>query len=155
MNKQQLDPIIEKVKHVCKSSGTRLTDKRCDILEILLISNKPLSAYEIADIYNNTAEKRMPTMSVYRILDFLESEHLAHKLNSTNKYLACSQIDCGHFHQTPQFLICSECQSAKEIAVSTAIFEALGKLVDKAGYTLANSKLELQCICRKCSAGTV
>ena len=153
MNKQQLDPIIEKVKQVCKSSGARLTDKRCDILTILLYSKIPLSAYEISDNYNKTAKKSMPTMSVYRILDFLESENLAHKLNSTSKYVACSAMDCGHVHQIPQFLICSECQSAKEIAVSAVIFEALGKLVDKAGYTLANSKLELQCLCSECSAG--
>ena len=96
----------------------------------------------------------MPTMSVYRILEFLEAEGLAHKLSSANKYVACSHIACGQVHDIPQFLICGECQSATEIAISKNIIGELGKLVGKAGYRLTNSQLELQCLCNNCSAST-
>ena len=155
MNRQKLDSTIKKAEQVCERTGSRLTDKRRDILEILLSSENPLSAYDISDAYNKKAEKPMPTMSVYRILDFLEAEHLVHKLSSTNKYVACSHIDCGHQYEIPQFLICAECETTSEVAVSTIIYEELNKLVSKAGYTLGNSKLELQCLCNKCSARTV
>jgi len=154
MNKQKIDSIIKKAEQICERKGSRLTDKRRDILEILLFSKNPLSAYEISDTYSEKAEKPMPTMSVYRILDFLEAENLAHKLSSTNKYVACSHIDCGHDYEIPQFLICAECQTTSEVAVSTIIYEELNKLVSKAGYTLGNSKLELQCLCNECSART-
>lgn len=154
MNKQQLNRVIDKTKEVCAHSGGRLTEKRKGVLEILLVSDTSLSAYEITDTYNKAAEKAMPTMSVYRILEFLEAENLVHKLKSTNKYVACSHITCKHVHEIPQFLICGECQSTKEITISKSIIDELGKLVGKAGYTLAHSQLELQCLCNNCSAST-
>ena len=152
MNKQQLNRIIAKAKEICSRSGGRFTEKRKRVLELLLVSNTPLSAYEIADAYNKTSTGSMPAMSVYRILEFLEAEQLVHKLISTNKYVACSHIMPDCVHETPQFIICSECQSAKEIAISKGIIDELGKLVAKAGYTLTNSQLELQCVCNNCSA---
>jgi Fur family zinc uptake transcriptional regulator len=154
MNTQQLSHIICKAKDICARSGGRLTEKRKHVLERLLESNTPLSAYEIADAYNKVSEKSMPTMSVYRILEFLEAESLVHKLSSANKYVACSHILGGCSHEITQFLICGKCQSTKEIAVSKGIIDELGKLVDKVGYTLTNSQLELQCLCNNCSAST-
>lgn len=154
MNKQQVSRIIEQAKDVCAHSGGRLTEKRKGVLELLLVADTPLSAYEISDAYNKVAAKPMPTMSVYRILEFLEAEGLAHKLSSANKYVACSHIACGQVHDIPQFLICGECQSTTEIAISKNVIGELGKLVGKAGYRLTNSQLELQCLCNNCSAST-
>lgn len=152
MKKQQLNSIMGKAQDICAHSGGRLTEKRKRILELLLISNTPLSAYEVADAYNKSAEASMPPMSVYRILDFLESEQLVHKLSSANKYVACSHIACSHAHEIPQFLICGECQSVKEIAIAKRIVEELDQQVASAGYKLINSQLELQCLCDNCSA---
>ena len=154
MNKQQLNPIIDKAQDICARSGGRLTEKRKRVLELLLVSNRPLSAYEITDAYNRGVEKPMPAMSVYRMLDFLETQDLVHKLSSTNKYVACAHISCGHEHQISQFLICGKCQSAKEIAISERIIDELGKLLSKAGYALTNPQLELQCLCNDCSVST-
>lgn len=150
MEQQQLSHIMHKAEHICAHSGGRLTQKRKRILELLLVSNTPLSAYDVADAYNKSAEASMPAMSVYRILDFLESEQLVHKLSSANKYVACSHIACSHTHQIPQFLICAKCQSVKEIAISKTIIDELDEQVAGAGYTLLNSQLELQCLCEHC-----
>ena len=155
MNKQKINREIDKAKDVCARSGGRLTEKRKAVLEVLLRSNTPLSAYEINDAYNHASEKSMPTMSVYRILEFLEAEDLVHKLSSTNKYVACSHITCNHEHEIPQFLICGKCQSAKEITISKSIIDELGQLVSNAGYTLTRPQLELQCVCYHCSENTV
>jgi Fur family zinc uptake transcriptional regulator len=152
MNKQQLNRVIDQVKQVCAFSGGRLTEKRSSVLGILLTSSTPLSAYEIADTYNNACENHMPTMSVYRILEFLEAEDLVHKLSTTKNYVACSHITCSHPHKVPQFLICSKCQSVEEISISKSIIDELSKLVSKAGYTLTQLQLELQCLCNYCSA---
>ena len=152
MEQQQLNKIIDKAQHICAHSGGRLTEKRKRILELLLVSTTPLSAYEVADAYNKREEASMPAMSVYRILDFLESEQLVHKLSSANKYVACSHIACTHAHQIPQFLICGKCQSVKEIAIPKSIIEELDLQVANAGYKLVNSQLELQCLCDGCLA---
>lgn len=152
MQKQRLNTIMGKAQDICSHSGGRLTEKRKRILELLLVSKTPLSAYEVADGYNRSAETSMPAMSVYRILEFLESEQLVHKLSSANKYMACSHIACNHAHGVPQFLICGKCQTVKEIAIAKRIIEELDQQVAEAGYQLMNSQLELQCLCDNCMA---
>lgn len=154
MKKQQLNTIISIAEEMCARSGSRLTNKRKYILELLLVSDTPLSAYDVADKYNKTAEATMPAMSVYRILDFLESEQLVHKLSSANKYVACSHITCNHAHDVPQFLICNKCKNVKEIAIGKNIIDTLSHQAADAGYKLLNSPLELQCICANCLAST-
>ena len=150
MKTPELNIILNKAETICARSGARLTEKRKRILKLLLCSTVPLSAYDLADAYNNVSEASMPTMSVYRILDFLEAESLVHKLSSANKYIACSHIACEHDHEVPQFLICNRCQNVREIAISKSIIDELGKQVSHAGYHLLNSQLELQCLCRDC-----
>lgn len=152
MKKQQLNKIMGKAQDICAHSGGRLTEKRKRILELLLHSKIPLSAYEVADSYNRSSETSIPVMSVYRILEFLETELLAHKLTSANKYVACSHIACNHAHEVPQFLICGKCQNVKEIAISKTVIDELDKQVVNAGYKLMNSQLELQCLCEPCLA---
>lgn len=152
MSEQKIASVLGKAEHMCAKEGKRLTEKRKRILEVLLRSETPLSAYEVADVYNSQSETSMPTMSVYRILDFLAEGLLVHKLSSTNKYVACSHIACSHAHEVPQFLICGKCQRVKEIAISKNIISELDEHVSGAGYKLVNSQLELQCVCEDCLA---
>ncbi len=155
MNKADVQKLISKAADICNESGGRLTEKRQRILELLLHSDTPLSAYEVADRYNKTADRSIPVMSVYRILDFLESEQLVHKLSSANKYVACAHIACTHSHEVPQFLICRSCESVKEIGIKKSIVDELSAHVRTAGYTLMNSQLELDCLCEKCVGSNV
>ncbi|MEM7282187.1 MAG: transcriptional repressor [Pseudomonadota bacterium] len=136
---------------MCTDSGGRLTEKRRRVLELLLQSDSPLSAYEIRDAYNNSFHDSIPTMSVYRIVDFFESEDLVHKLRSNKKYVACAQIDSSHEHSPALFLVCDACTETKELEASSALIEQLTTLVDQSGYTLKKPQLELQCRCRSCS----
>ena len=153
MNKKTLSGIMTKAAEMCARSGGRLTEKRKRVLEVLVASKVPLSAYEVADMYNKHADDgAMPAMSVYRILDFLEFEQLVHKLSSTSKYVACSHIACDHGHEVPQFLICRKCQAVKEIAISKMVIDQIDDQVSQAGYALTNSQLELQCLCESCLA---
>ena len=95
-----------KVEKYCAQNGIRLTSRRRQVLNELLASKKALSAYELVETCNNQNEKNISAMSIYRILQFLEEQHLAHKLNLANKYVACSHIMCDHEHDNSQFLIC-------------------------------------------------
>ncbi len=152
MNKKQIENILNRAAKICAESGNRFTEKRKGILRILIESEKPLSAYEVADSYNKISKSNMPAMSVYRILEFLESEKLTHKLSSTNKYVACSHITCGHNHGMPQFLICEKCNKVKEISIAKNIISQLEGQVAQAGFKLTDSHIELQCICSGCVA---
>ena len=151
MKKSQVEKVLSKAVEQCKHSGGRLTEKRKQILEVLIRSDTPLSAYEVTDRFNKSAEQSIQAMSVYRILDFLVSENLTHKLSSANKYVACSHITCSHEHEVPQFLICRKCHKVKEIGIKKSIVEDLRDSVFSAGYTLMNTQLELDCLCEDCN----
>ncbi|AMX02561.1 Fur family transcriptional regulator [Microbulbifer thermotolerans] len=150
MNASELKRNLSAAEQSCRISGARLTEKRRNILTVLLRAKTPLSAYEIADQYRVDFGEPIPAMSVYRMLDFLVDENLAHKLNSENKYLACAHIACDHRHETPQFLICSRCSKVREIGIKPEVIAALRETVEAAGYHLQTSQLELDCLCDEC-----
>ncbi|MCW8128025.1 Fur family transcriptional regulator [Microbulbifer halophilus] len=150
MKASQLKQTLGAAEQSCRVSGARLTEKRRSVLTILLRSRTPLSAYEIAEQYSRDYGEPIPAMSVYRMLDFLAEENLAHKLNSENKYLACAHIACDHSHETPQFLICNRCNKVREIGIKPEVIAALRDTVEGAGYHLQTSQLELDCLCDEC-----
>lgn len=145
-----VEKIIEHAERQCKQRGSRLTPKRKQVLSGLLQSEKALSAYELVDYCSNEFNENIPAMSVYRILSFLEEEHLVHKLNLANKYVACSHITCDHAHKVPQFLICRQCQRVKEIGISKPMMNRLRQSVEDAGYSLLSPQLEMNCLCESC-----
>jgi Fur family zinc uptake transcriptional regulator len=89
-------------------------------------------------------------MSVYRILEFLEENNLIHRLNTTNKYIACSHIICEHSHQAPQFLICKSCSKVEEVSIPKTVVASVGKAAGEAGFRLASKQLEIECYCSDC-----
>ena len=143
---------LKEVEQRCKAEGTRFTEKRKIVFSSLLESDKPLSAYELADYCREKHGQSIPAMSVYRILDFFQSQHLVHKLNMANKYVACAHITCDHEHGEPQFLICSTCQRVNEISLAKTAMNALKRSVDEAGFQLTSSKLEVSCLCQDCAS---
>ncbi|MBK8186439.1 MAG: transcriptional repressor [Cellvibrio sp.] len=146
-----IDKVIQRATASCEKTGSKLTEKRKRVFVCLLKAKKPLSAYEIADTVRAEYEETVPAMSVYRMLDFLEQENLVHKLKSTNKFVACSHIACDHAHEVPQFLICDNCGSVKEIGIKREIMDALTTSVEGAGYQLQSPQLELHCLCEVCA----
>jgi Fur family zinc uptake transcriptional regulator len=146
----KLNNIIQHAEKNCKAHGTKLTNKRKIVLAGLLKSDKAMSAYELVDYCKNELDETLPPMSVYRILDFLHSENLVHKLNLANKYIACAHITCDHSHGVPQFLICSGCLRVKEIQIEQSIITALKDNVEAAQFHLTSPQLEMHCLCNKC-----
>jgi Fur family zinc uptake transcriptional regulator len=140
-----------KAEQICRDNGVKLTAKRKNVLGVLLNSSKPLSAYEIVDLYKAAHQESLAPMSVYRMLDILSELPLVHKLSSENKYLACSHINCDHAHQVPQFLICKSCGKVAEKAIQASVIEALKKSINQAEFQLLNSQIELQCLCNNCA----
>lgn len=144
------DKIIQQAEKTCLERGGRLTLKRRRILEILLEKPRPLSAYEIAELYQQALDEKIPAMSVYRMLEFLMSQGLVHKLASANKFIACSHIACDHHHQTPQFLICDSCHAVQEVAIDNRLISALEKSIEDNHFQLNSPQLELHGLCENC-----
>ena len=148
MNK--IDKTLKHAEDHCRERGARLTDKRKQVLSGLLKSGKALSAYELVDVCKAEFGSSIPTMSVYRILDFLEEEELVHKLHTANKYVACTHITCDHDHEVSQFLICGECQQVTEVGIAKATMKTLQSSAEKAGYHMLSQQIEMNCICKDC-----
>jgi Fur family zinc uptake transcriptional regulator len=146
-----VNTIIEHAENYCKNHGARLTVKRKLVLSILIQSEKALSAYDVINLCKQEFNENIPAMSVYRILEFLETEKLAHKLKLANKFVACSHITCGHEHDVPQFLICGTCDHVKEISIKKSTIVALKSDIEHAGFQLASPQLEMDCICNSCA----
>ncbi|MDF1817950.1 MAG: transcriptional repressor [Immundisolibacteraceae bacterium] len=146
--------ILDHAETTCRTNGARLTDKRKRVLSGLLSSPQAQSAYELIDYMKSEFGESLTPTTVYRILNFLAGENLVHKLHLANKYVACSHISCGHPHEVPQFLICSECNNVKEIGVKKTLINTLKNNVESAGYTLKSPQLELDCLCQSCTHHT-
>lgn len=143
--------ILDHAEASCRASGARLTEKRKQILSGLLRSNKARSAYELIEYMQKEFDESLPPTTVYRILDFLISENLVHKLHLANKYIACSHISCDHVHEVPQFLICDECANVKEVGIKKSLINTLRRNVAEVGYVLQSPQLELHCLCHDCA----
>ena len=144
--------IVGVAERECKAHGVPVTPKRLNVFSLLLSSKKAVSAYELADAYECAFEEPVPVITVYRVLEFLQSKNLVHKLETANKFVACMHIDCNHKHSASQFLICSECLKVEELSIGEREFEELTRTIDQAGFHLSSPQLEMNCICKSCFA---
>jgi Fur family zinc uptake transcriptional regulator len=90
-------------------------------------------------------------MSVYRMLNFLVDAGLAHRLATTNQFMACAHIACDHVHRVPQLLICDQCHHAEEIGLRSDLMDQLQHSADASGFRIGSSPLEIHGICQRCS----
>lgn len=141
---------LERAEQHCQQNGLRLTAKRKHVLAGLIQSNKALSAYELIEIIKLQYGESMPATSVYRILEFFENEHLVHKLNLANKYIACSHFGCNQEHDASQFLICSNCYKVEEISTPASITSTLQSNINQVGFQLTNNQIEMNCLRKNC-----
>lgn len=151
MKIKQLHSLLKLAEQVCLKQNSRLTQKRREVLTLLLHADKALSAYELMDLFKVHFNKVLLTMTAYRTLEFLESVQLAHKLNIANKYIACAHIGCGVAHELPHFLICQQCLRVDELSneLPNNLSDITNK-VEQTGYQLFSPQIELNCICKTC-----
>ena len=121
---------------------------RRQVLEALLASHEPLGAYEIIERLANATAASAP-ITVYRALDFLRENGLAHRIESRNAFVACV-----HNHERGDlvvFLICEKCGAVGE-AASAAVAETIKTASRAAGFTPKTPVIEISGICAHCKA---
>jgi len=129
---------------VLSNRGVRLTDLRRDVLRLLHHNKQPVSAYELFDQLNSEGKASAPP-AVYRVLDFLIDQGLAHKLNSLSAYTACCASP--HPHQAT-FLICHGCGDVEEFDNPPA--KAVTKNATAIGFAVENVTIEATGLCGAC-----
>ncbi|MCK5885624.1 MAG: Fur family transcriptional regulator, partial [Alcanivorax sp.] len=92
--------------------------------------------------------------TIYRALEFLVQQGLAHRLSSTNQYLACDHITCHHGHQGTVFLLCDDCGAVQETPMAGAAISELQHSLNSLGFvTQQNPLLEVHGRCANCNVG--
>lgn len=137
---------VARMEACCTQKGLRLTPLRRNVMRVLAGSHVPLGAYEIVDKLSQDGES-VPPMSVYRVLDFLVAEGLAHRIESKNAFLAC-----GHPHEADEvvvFLICEGCGLTQEVA-SHAVGRDLAWAARAVGFMPRQRVLEIAGLCARC-----
>lgn len=128
--------------------GIRLTAVRLRVLEILLESHRAVGAYEILERLGQEGFGKQPPV-VYRALDFLVENGLAHRVRRLNAFAAC--LHPGETHQ-PVFLICRECRRVAE-APSDAVNRAMAETASALGFRTERATVEVLGLCPACAGG--
>jgi len=137
--------LLAEAKALCAKRKTRLTRRRLQVLKILLRSHAPIRAYEILAYLNAAESKAMiaPPI-VYRALEFLLDEGLAHRIESRNAFISCARP--GH-HYAAQFLICSGCEKVAELENNDA---AVISEAASLGFSVDHAVVEISGHCAEC-----
>jgi Fur family zinc uptake transcriptional regulator len=131
---------------LCGERGERLTPMRRQVLETLAASHQPLGAYEIIERLGVVGPRPAP-ITIYRALDFLLANGLAHRIESLNAFIACIN---NHESGAPVvFLICERCGAVGE-APSSAVGTALLAAAQQAAFTPKTPVIEITGICGHC-----
>jgi Fur family zinc uptake transcriptional regulator len=139
---------IAHAEAICVARKERLTPIRRRVLEALLASHRPLGAYELIDRLAVRGARPAP-ITIYRALDFLREQGLAHRIESRNAFIACVQ---DHDSGDPVvFLICEKCGAVGE-AASAAVANTIKTASRAAGFTPKTPVIEISGICAHCKA---
>ncbi|HEY0218653.1 MAG TPA: transcriptional repressor [Afipia sp.] len=141
---------ISHAERVCGDKGQKFTPIRRRVLQALLVSHRPLGAYEIIEELAGSMPRPAP-ITIYRALDFLMENGLVHRIESRNAFLAC-----GHDHDSSSvvaFLICDACGSVGEIP-SAALAKSFNEAARGTGFAPKLSVVEITGTCAHCQQAT-
>ena len=143
------DPVtaqLQTADALCAERGQRLTPIRRKVLEAMLRHGRSLKAYELLDMMRSVLPNAAPP-TVYRALDFLVAQGLAHRLDAVNAWTACMDA-AGDPHDF--LVVCTRCGAVAQLS-DPALTLQLAAKARAAGFTLARCETELQALCNHCS----
>ena len=138
--------ILARSEALCRERGVRLTDQRRRVLEILCGAGRSVGAYEILEAMRDGPRALGPP-TVYRALEFLVDQGLAHKLESQHAYVGCDRPGLPH---AGQFLICNQCGLVTEMD-DAGLVRRLTGLARGTGFRPARPVVELIGTCAACA----
>lgn len=131
-------------------AGERMTPPRRRVLSLLLESGEPVKAYDLIARFGEDGQAAKPP-TVYRALEFLERQGMAHRIASISAYVACSggAMDAGSQPHAAAFLICDCCGATREIEGPDQA--AIDLAARSAGYAISRTTIEAHGLCQACN----
>ena len=135
---------------LCTQRGERLTEIRRAAYTELLEAGQPVSAYELLQRLQSRLDKPLAPPTVYRPLEFLVQQGLAHRLESTHAFMAC---DHPADHHQALYLVCTACGGAEEVR-APAVEGLIAQTASSHGFVLKRQVTEVQGLCGECTEQT-
>ena len=130
---------------LCADRKLRLTSRRRQVLEILLLSHQPMGAYDVlAEMNRAHPGERVTPPIVYRAIDFLLGEGLIHRIESRNAFISCNSPG---YCRGARFLICRDCERVAELEGDAG---GLLAAADDLGFAVDHSVVEITGTCSEC-----
>lgn len=140
--------VIARAEEHCARSHTRLTPQRREVLEHLAQSHMAVGAYEIIERMADAGSARPAPITIYRALDFLLKNGLAHKIESRNAYVACTG---GHGDGDAAIFVCDVCGTVAEFN-APHLFHTLEVAAAASQFSPRRMVLEVAGLCAPCQA---
>ena len=123
-----------------------MTAPRRRVLTLLLEAGEPVKAYDLIARFGEDGQAAKPP-TVYRALEFLERQGMAHRIASISAYVACAG-HAGDAAHAAAFLICDCCGATREInGPDQGVINAAAA---HAGYAIARTTIEAHGRCPAC-----
>jgi Fur family zinc uptake transcriptional regulator len=136
---------LDRADVACRERGASLTAIRREVLELLYNSPTGVKAYDLLARIKEARPGASPP-TVYRALDFLIEQGLAHKIGRMNLFVACRHTS----HLIPSlFLVCPKCSGVTELQ-EQSVMSALSSSLAEAGHRLESPEVEISALCPKC-----
>lgn len=136
---------LDRADVACRERGASLTAIRREVLELLYNSPTGVKAYDLLARIKEARPGASPP-TVYRALDFLIEQGLAHKIGRMNLFVACRHKS----HLIPSlFLVCPKCSGVTELQ-EQSVMSALSSSLAEAGHRLESPEVEISALCPKC-----
>lgn len=129
----------------CADHNLIFTPIREAVLRLLLETHKPWGAYEIIAAMKEGGRK-IQAPSIYRALDFLVTNGLAHRIESLNAFVGCTE---DHGRMEPIFFLCDGCGRVAESG-SSGLDAVMKNLARDNGFAVAGPVLEIRGQCPSC-----
>ncbi len=139
--------VMKQAEKLARQRGLRLTPARRRTLEILLEGHQAMGAYEVLERLAEDGFGKQPPV-VYRALEFLVENGLAHRVRRLNAFMACMYPGQSH---NPLFLICTGCDTVAEAPVAEAA-SAVMSASQSLGFDIKRMNIEAEGLCSKCRA---
>lgn len=142
-----LEDLIKQAEAICQSRGKRMTPIRKQVLAIIAADDRCMKAYEILDAMLQDFPNSKPA-TVYRALEFLETEGFIHRLDALNGWTACNDIDL-HGHDHNLLIVCTQCGLVAEVDAPD-LSHKLQALITQSGFIQKSAQTEIRASCQKC-----
>ncbi|RUO34338.1 transcriptional regulator Zur [Aliidiomarina shirensis] len=145
MHKQATEQLLKRAEIMCQRRGVRMTPTRREVFAILTEQEGAVGAYDLLDLLKAEVPNAKPP-TIYRALEFLQSQGFVHKVSSSNSYVLCSHFEKQH---PVQMLICTHCGNVQEIH-SSGVHQAFVEQAEKQGFTVQQQTVEALGVCSNC-----